>query len=69
MWWRGVVGLREGGWTCSYTYKAIYMGTSSGIYEGALGCCEVYKGLHMGTFLMFLDLALCISFISSFSIL
>ena len=45
------------------------MGTSSGIYKGASGCYEVYRGLYMGTSLMFLDLALYISFISSFSIL
>ena len=45
------------------------MGTFSSIYKGALDQCEIYKGLYIGTFLIFLDLALYIYFVSSFSIL
>ena len=64
-----MVRLCKGGWTYDYAYKAVYMGTFSSIYKGALGQCEVYRGLYMGTFLIFLDLALYIYFVFSFSIL
>ena len=63
-----MVGLHKRGWTCGYTYKAIYVGTSLSIYKGALGRYKVYKSLHIKTSLIYLDLALYISFISSFSI-
>ena len=38
------------------------------MFKQALGRYKVYRGLYIGTSLMFLDLALHISFISSFSI-
>ena len=44
------------------------MGTSSSIYKGALGHYKVYRGFYMGTSSIYLNLALYISFISSFSI-
>jgi hypothetical protein len=68
MWWRGVVGLREGARTCGHAYRAVHVGTSSSMFKWALGRCKVHRGLYMGTSSMFLDLALCISFVSSFSI-
>jgi len=68
VWWGRVVRLCEGAWTCGYAYKAVHIGTSSSICEGVSGRYEVYKGLYVGTSLIFLDLALYISFISSFSI-
>jgi hypothetical protein len=63
-----VVRLYKGGWTCGYAYNAIYIGTFLSIYKGASGCYKVYRGLYIGTSLIFLDLALYISFIFSFSI-
>jgi len=36
--------------------------------KGASSRCKVYRGCYMGTSLIFLDLVLCISFISSFGI-
>ena len=44
------------------------MGTSLSIYKGALGRYKVYRGFYIGTSLIYLNLALYISFISSFSI-
>ena len=44
------------------------MGTSLSVFKWALGRYKVHRGLYVGTSLMFLDLALCISFVSSFSI-
>jgi hypothetical protein len=44
------------------------MGTSLSIREGALSRYKIYRGHYMGTSSMFLDLVLCISFISSFRI-
>ena len=53
-----MVKLREGAWTYSYAYRAVYIGTSLSIYKGALGRCKVYRGFYVGTSLIFLDLAL-----------
>jgi len=61
-----VVGLRKGAWT--YSYRAIYIGTSPSIYKGALSRCKVYRGLYIGTSSIFLDLALYIPLVSSFGI-
>ena len=47
---------------------AVYIGTSLSIYKGALCCYKVYRGLYIGTSLIFLDLALYISFNFSLSI-
>ena len=67
--WGGVVRLYKKTWAYSYTYRAIYIETSLSIYKWALGCYKVHRGLYMGTSLIFLNLALYFSFISSFSIL
>ena len=51
-----MVGLYKGAWTYSYTYRAVYIGTSLSIYKGALSRYKVYKSLYVGTSLVFLDL-------------
>ena len=61
--------LCEGAWTYGYAYKAVYVGTSSNIFKWVLGRCKVHSGFYVGTSSMFLDLASCISFVFSFSIL
>jgi len=53
-----VVGLYKGARTYSYTYRAIYIGTSPSIYKGALSRCKVHRSLYIETSLMFLDLGL-----------
>ena len=52
----------------SFKYSFIYIGTSLSIYKGALSHYKVHRGLYVGTFSMFLDLASCITLVSSFSI-
>ena len=44
------------------------MGTSLSIYKGALSHCKVYRGLYIGISLIFLNLALYIPLVSSFSV-
>jgi len=58
--------IYKGAWT--YSYRAIYIGTSLSIYKGALSHYKVYRGHYIGTSSMFLDLILYISFTSRFKI-